>query len=103
MIRPKKGLANPFDKIAPGEIHLLETAAANSRHLLLSDWRHTTSEQTWATELASGIESAICLDSLLINGKGSVNCWPQEQIDQFTNPSIVPVLEQLNLTFTAKG
>jgi hypothetical protein len=71
--------------------------------LILSDWRHTTSQRIWELQLASGLESAVCMDSLLVNGKGSVDCWPREEIDQFTNPGIGPVLEQNGLEMTDKG
>ena len=102
-IKPKAGIAKPFDKIAPADIGLLEKAEANVVPLLLSDWRHRTSEQTWADQLASGLESSICMDSLLVNGKGAVNCWSREEINQFTSPGIAPVLAQMNLELTDKG
>ncbi|KAF2626080.1 multicopper oxidase [Macroventuria anomochaeta] len=102
-IKPKAGIAKPFDKIAPAEVDLLKEAEANVAPLLLSDWRHRTSEETWTDQLASGLESAICMDSLLVNGKGAVDCWSREEITQFTNPGIAPVLTQGNLELTDKG
>jgi FtsP/CotA-like multicopper oxidase with cupredoxin domain len=103
VIRPKVGIEKPFDKIAPEEVGLLEAAELNSTPLLLSDWRHTTSERTWELELASGLESAVCMDSLLINGKGAVDCWSREQLTRFTKPGIAPVLQRANLQMTDKG
>jgi FtsP/CotA-like multicopper oxidase with cupredoxin domain len=43
------------------------------------------------------------MDSLLVNGKGAVNCWSREEIARFTNPGIAPVLTQGNLELTDKG
>ncbi|KAF2689829.1 multicopper oxidase [Lentithecium fluviatile CBS 122367] len=71
--------------------------------VVVSDRRHTTSERTWELELASGLESAICMDALLVNGKGAVDCWPREQITQFTNPGLVPLFQENNLQMTDKG
>lgn len=104
VIRPKSGVAKPFAKIAPTEVALLEEAEDKVAPLLLSDWRHRTSEQTWADQLASGIESAICMDSLLVNGKGAVDCWSREEINQFTSPALVPALALAgNLELSDKG
>ncbi|ORY08454.1 Cupredoxin [Clohesyomyces aquaticus] len=103
IIKPKSGLSKPFTAISPDEVDALEAAEKNVRPLLLSDWRHTTSERTWELQLASGIESAVCMDSLLINGKGAVDCWSREEITQFTSPGIAPLLQQNNLTMTDKG
>lgn len=43
------------------------------------------------------------MDSLLVNGKGAVDCWSREEIDQFTSPGIAFVLTQANLRLTDKG
>ncbi|KAF1931350.1 multicopper oxidase [Didymella exigua CBS 183.55] len=103
IIEPKAGLSKPFDKIAPAQVELLEEAEASAAPLLLSDWRHRTSEETWADQLASGLESAICMDSLLVNGKGAVDCWSREEITKFTSPGIAPVLTLGGLEMTDKG
>ncbi|CAO2655528.1 Nn.00g043310.m01.CDS01 [Neocucurbitaria sp. VM-36] len=103
IIKPKAGAPKPFHLIAPEEVNLLEEAEANVAPMILTDWRHRTSEETWQDQLASGLESAICMDSLLVNGKGSVDCWSREEINAFTNPEIVPLLQANNLQMTNKG
>jgi FtsP/CotA-like multicopper oxidase with cupredoxin domain len=103
IIKPKPGIAKPFDRISAFEVELLEEAEAAVKPLLLTDWRHRTSDQTWNDQLASGIESAICMDSLLVNGKGAVKCLSREEIDAFVDPSIAPILEANNLSYTKKG
>ncbi|KAF2020995.1 multicopper oxidase [Aaosphaeria arxii CBS 175.79] len=103
IIKPKSGITKPFDKIAPAEVELLEAAESKVTPLVVSDWRHTGSKHTWDLQLASGIESSICMDSILLNGKGAVNCWSREDISAFTSPAIAPLLKELNLTMTDKG
>ncbi|KAF1845017.1 multicopper oxidase [Cucurbitaria berberidis CBS 394.84] len=102
-IKPKAGAEKPFHLINPAEVDMLAEAEANVAPLILSDWRHRTSDETWRDQLASGLESAICMDSLLVNGKGSVDCWSREEIDAFTNPGIAPLLKANGLKFTNKG
>lgn len=102
IIKPQPGIQKPFHLIAPEDVDLLEEAEANVAPMMLSDWRHRTSEQTWRDTVASGLE-AICMDSLLLNGKGAVDCWSREEINAFTGPGIKPILQQANLTLTNKG
>ncbi|KAF2193683.1 multicopper oxidase [Zopfia rhizophila CBS 207.26] len=103
IVKPKAGIVKPFDRIAPAEVKLLEVAEQKIKPVILSDWRHTTSQRTWEIQLDSGVESALCMDSLLVNGKGAVDCWSREEIDKFTSPGIRPNLQQNNLTMTNKG
>lgn len=103
IIKPKAGTAKPFGLIAPSEVALLEEAEAAVKPLLLSDWRHRTSEETWNDQVASGIETAVCMDSLLVNGKGAVNCWSRQEITRHTSPGIAPALAQNNMVLTDKG
>ncbi|KAJ4371150.1 hypothetical protein N0V83_004366 [Neocucurbitaria cava] len=102
-IKPKAGAENPFHLIDPAEVDLLKETEASVAPMILSDWRHKTSDATWQDQLASGIESAICMDSLLVNGKGAVDCWSREDINTFTNPAIVPLLQANGLQMTNKG
>jgi hypothetical protein len=86
IIKPLGGNPKPFHMIST-DIHLLEEAEAQVKPLLLSDWRHRPSVPTWNDEVASGIATAECMDSLLVNGKGRVDCWPRAEIDAFINPA----------------
>jgi hypothetical protein len=70
---------------------------------MLTDWRHRTSDQTWSDQIASGIETSVCMDSLLMNGKGAVECLPREDIDALVDPSLVPLLKSHGLRLTDKG
>jgi len=102
-IKPRPGLAKPFDKIAPADVKLLEAAEAKVTPLMLSDWRHATWQSTWNLENAAKMETAICMDSIIVNGKGNVDCWSREDLTKYTNPGFAPLLEQMNLELTDKG
>lgn len=68
-----------------------------TRPVLISDWRSLTSEQIWAAEVASGVDSW-CANAFLVNGKGSVTCLPRDQINALTTPAQRAVLGPQNLT-----
>ncbi|KAH8700053.1 multicopper oxidase-domain-containing protein [Phaeosphaeriaceae sp. PMI808] len=102
-IQPKASTLKPFDKIPAADVKELEEAEATARPLMVSDWRHRTSEMTQNDQLTSGIESAICMDSLLFNGKGEVQCLPRKEIDAYIDPGLAPILKANNLQLTDKG
>jgi hypothetical protein len=89
----------PFESISTDErvIQQLKDAESKVKPIIVSDWRHTTSEQTWANSLASGVE-APCIDSVLVNGKGSVICLSRNDITKYTTPPIKALLGNESLT-----
>lgn len=103
IIRPKEGIPKPFVLISKADVDSLEEAEANVQPLILTDWRHRTADQTWSDQVASGLESAICMDSLLVNGKGAVDCWSREDINAYVDPAIAPLLKSNGLQLTDKG
>jgi hypothetical protein len=44
-----------------------------------------------------------CVDSILINGKGSDNCQPQESLNKWVNPHLAVLLKNANTTVSDKG
>jgi FtsP/CotA-like multicopper oxidase with cupredoxin domain len=68
--------------------------------LMVSDWNHFTSEEFDKIMIASNTDD-VCPDSVLINGKGSVFCLPQAEINSLTSPALLPLLN--GTTLTAKG
>lgn len=69
-----------------------------SNPLILSDWRNIPSGKIIDIETAANMETP-CLDSLLINGKGTVNCWSAEKIASLLSP----VQQQLILLGESKA
>lgn len=89
--------------IAPDETEWLTMAEAEVKPLLLSVWNHRTSSQILDDQVASGLETSLCLDSVLVNGKGSVDCWSRKEIEQYTGSGFAPLLSPGNLSLTDKG
>ncbi|CAK7221782.1 hypothetical protein SBRCBS47491_004645 [Sporothrix bragantina] len=105
IIRPKANRERPFSKIANNTEQLKAMLAAEkiSRPIVLSDFRHVTSTDGWAIELAAGIETP-CYDSVLINGKGRVDCWSAAKRKALVTPAQQTMLKLGNETLlTAKG
>jgi hypothetical protein len=75
----------------------MHLAEQRTKPIILSDWRHLTSEEVWEAEEATGLD-AYCANALLINGKGSVSCLSQETINEFTSEDLKPILNGAHLT-----
>lgn len=102
VIHPAEGAPRPFSKIS-GDAEAMKRAEADVRPLVLSDHRHVTSERGWDINVASGMETP-CYDSILINGKGRVDCWAPEKIASLLTAEQRMFLKLGNGTaFTAKG
>lgn len=98
-ITPSEAVTKPFNLIASDDTQLeaMLDAEENTSPLLLSDWRLLTSEQIWDAEEASGVD-AFCANALLINGKGSVTCFSQDEINNLTTPDQKAALGNETLT-----
>ncbi len=102
VIHPRPGKQNPFAKINSAEVDQLCDAEANVHPIILSDWYHQTSEVLIEETVASGIE-LLCLDALLVNGKGAVDCWSRQDINAYTPQPLPALLKAHNLSLTDKG
>jgi len=98
-IKPADFVERPFALISndSNELEAMRKAEENTKPLVLSDWRHLPSEKVWEAEEATGLD-AFCANSLLINGKGSVNCLSRATIDEFTSPALKLLLNGSQLT-----
>lgn len=98
-ITPPSCAPKPFGSITSDvtQLQAMQLAEADTSPLMLSDWRLLTSEQIWNAEEASGVDS-FCANALLINGKGSVTCFSQDQINAMTTPNQRAALGSANLT-----
>ncbi|KAK0716316.1 multicopper oxidase-domain-containing protein [Lasiosphaeris hirsuta] len=105
IIYPSEDIAAPFDLISsdPKTLHDIEKAARNPTPLILSDFRHTPSYEVEPLQRESNVEFT-CYDSILFNGKGSVDCWSPEKIASLLSTQQKGFLKNANLTgFTPKG
>ena len=98
-ITPSSSEAKPFDLITnnTSQLQAIKRAEINTSPLTLSDWRLLTSEEIWNAEEATGIDS-LCANALLINGKGSISCFTQTQLDALTTPNQRATLGNESLT-----
>lgn len=105
VINPKNETSDPFDKISDdsSEVQSLRKAEDEVQPLILMDWRHRTSKQSWDIQVKSKVESSACMDSILVNGKGAVYCWNTDEIEYFTNPTLKGWLAERDLNMTDKG
>ncbi|KDQ12108.1 hypothetical protein BOTBODRAFT_162022 [Botryobasidium botryosum FD-172 SS1] len=86
----------PFGLISsdPQDITAMESADKNPQVLSLSDRKHVNSEKDIEEWQRTHVEQ-LCVDSLLINGRGRVICPPQE--------TFAPYIGFATPTLTAKG
>ncbi len=105
IIHPKKSLPAPFSLISSDSKTLkeIEKAASKPTPLILSDWRKITAHDIDFIEREANMELP-CFDSILFNGKGSIECWAAERIDALLNAQQRAFLKIANVTsYTAKG
>ncbi|KAJ5931405.1 hypothetical protein N7516_005894 [Penicillium verrucosum] len=68
--------------------------------VILSDWFHMTSEALRQIAISADID-VLCADSVLVNGKGRVNCRDPGYLTDMVPDSLKSVLQGMN--YTAKG
>lgn len=105
VIRPALDRPRPFSLISNDSASVAAMIAAEtaSRPLVLSDFRHVTSEEGWEIEMAAGIETP-CYDALLVNGQGRVDCWSDAKRKELLSAPQAQILALGNETaLTAKG
>ncbi|KAG5298084.1 laccase TilA [Histoplasma ohiense] len=99
VISPKDDRPAPFHKISDSEeeVERIRKAMLNPKTIFVSDWHHMTSKEYLQVSLDSGIDN-FCTDSVLINGKGSVICKTQDELNKLTRPDQRNLLKDENLT-----
>lgn len=83
LIRPAASRQRPFDKIAggkPDQMSALLAAEKDANNILLNDWTHELSDVISARYMQTGAAPS-CVDSILANGLGRVQCLPQSILD----------------------
>ena len=76
---------------------MILAAERSTQPVFLSDWTLLTSQETWDAEEATGLD-AFCVNAMLINGKGSVQCLGQDRINELTTPAMQGILQNHTLT-----
>jgi FtsP/CotA-like multicopper oxidase with cupredoxin domain len=104
IIHPKKEIPKPFAAITNSTAALYAMLKAEKKvmPLVLSDFRHATSQATWDVTVKAGFEFP-CYDSVLINGKGSVRCRSKEEIEPLLSAEQQMLLGAFNASLTDKS
>ncbi|KAK4979554.1 hypothetical protein LTR28_003965 [Elasticomyces elasticus] len=78
MIHPSPSRTRPFESLASSgaEKNMLLQAERNASSVLLNDWTHSVSDAVYAQYFETGAYP-FCVDSLLANGYGRVQCLPE--------------------------
>lgn len=89
LIHPRPGDPKPFHLIPGGEddgvARAMEEAERSVKQLIISDLSHFTSEERIEGTEAALVETS-CYDSIVFNGKGSVNCLDPDVVEAHLGP-----------------
>ncbi|EWZ79220.1 hypothetical protein FOCG_18256 [Fusarium oxysporum f. sp. radicis-lycopersici 26381] len=93
LIRPAASRQRPFATLAQDkdELAALLAAERNATNVLLNDWTHELSDVVFARYIKTGAFPS-CVDSILANGQGRVQCLPKSALEM----SDMPGMEALN-------
>ncbi|KAA6409839.1 MAG: hypothetical protein FRX48_06451 [Lasallia pustulata] len=102
-IRPNSDSPMPWSMISndADDLAAMAKTARDPNLVILSDWDRYTSDEYWAATEASQV-LLFCVDSVLINGKGSVYCPGLDYVINQTSPALQE-FALFNATVTDKG
>ncbi|KFY03313.1 hypothetical protein V490_00210, partial [Pseudogymnoascus sp. VKM F-3557] len=85
MIHPSSSRRRPFESLAksPAELEDLLQAERDAPSVLLNDWTHSLSDVIYEQYFETGAFPN-CVDSLLANGQGRVQCLPESVLEAGT-------------------
>ncbi|KAG9124387.1 hypothetical protein FRC07_011817 [Ceratobasidium sp. 392] len=88
-IRPKAGRANPFSLISSNSVDIaaMKAAEKSPNKLFIYDWKHKTSVE-YMNEWKRTLVEPLCLDDILINGKGQMVCPSRAILDPVVHPLV---------------
>ncbi|KAF7196566.1 Laccase 1 [Pseudocercospora fuligena] len=93
-IRPRASEPRPFSEM-PGNQQQILAAEADPQFVIFSDWMHVTSDQHFALQQRSNVD-LYCVQSILFNGRGRVNCLTPEQRQAALAPPFRGLYQALN-------
>ncbi|KAL6355451.1 hypothetical protein LRP88_11040 [Fusarium phalaenopsidis] len=91
LIRPAKSRRRPFETLARNDdqVQALLAAEQNATNILLNDWTHELSDVIFARYIKTGAFPS-CVDSILANGRGRVQCLPESVLEAGPGLGIKP-------------
>ncbi|KAL5611140.1 hypothetical protein FOBRF1_007257 [Fusarium oxysporum] len=104
IIHPSKDRQKPFSLITkdPASIKAMENAELKTQPVVLSDQRHIPSFEAWDISTKANMELT-CIDSILVNGKGTSRCRSAQEIDELMTQEQRALLKVSNMSMTDKG
>ncbi|KAK5016792.1 hypothetical protein LTR39_001895 [Cryomyces antarcticus] len=104
MIHPAPSRIRPFERLASSgaEKSALLQAERNATSVLLNDWTHSVSDTIHAQYFETGAYP-FCVDSLLANGLGRVQCLPESILQAGTGLGLSSPLEGITNTSVASS
>ncbi|RMJ12506.1 hypothetical protein CDV36_007830 [Fusarium kuroshium] len=96
LIRPAASRQRPFATLAQNkdELEALLAVELNATNILLNDWTHELSDVVFARYIKTGAFPS-CIDSILANGQGRVQCLPESILE--SGPGLGIELENTTL------
>ncbi|KAF4469743.1 cupredoxin [Fusarium albosuccineum] len=91
LIRPAASRKRPFASLARNDddSDALHGAERDATNILLNDWTHELSDVVFSRYLKTGAFPS-CVDSILANGKGRVQCLPKDDLEAGPGLGIEP-------------
>lgn len=98
MIRPSSSRRRPFESLAksPAELEVLLQAERDAPSVLLNDWTHSLSDVIYEQYFETGAFPN-CVDSLLANGQGRVQCLPESVLKAGTGLGMSPTSSTMSM------
>ncbi|KAH8702106.1 conidial pigment biosynthesis oxidase Arb2 [Talaromyces proteolyticus] len=98
-IRPSRSRENPFSTITndTNEIEAMKAAEQHAELIMVSDWSQYTSFDYMEAMKKTGYD-IFCSDSILIQGKGSLYCPSQEELNSLIIDSVKMALNITSVT-----
>ncbi|TAQ87647.1 hypothetical protein B7494_g4011 [Chlorociboria aeruginascens] len=92
-VAPYQNIQDPFNLISndTNTQSDLRQAAMNPSIVMVTDWNHFTSVELHNYSVTANIDP-ICMDSILVNGKGAVNCQNSTFLNSLVPPPIAAAL-----------
>ncbi|KAH8810951.1 Cupredoxin-like protein [Xylogone sp. PMI_703] len=97
VIHPAPSTPDPYHFITRNSKSLaaIRRAEQNRTPLVLSDWRKLVSDVVWDSSKVTGVPTP-CFDSMLLNGKGQVNCLTPAEQNAIIMPEQIGILSSIN-------
>lgn len=98
-VRPAPKQPTPFHMISNNsqDLAAMQAATLDPHLVTLADWSHYTSTQFYRAQEKADVD-IFCVNSILINGRGAVNCLSEEEYQDLASPGLLYLLNGTKIT-----